>query len=39
VAAVNAFASDLLFQGEQQDFFEALMDLAVAADAAQRGGD
>jgi Ferritin-like domain len=39
VAAVNAFAGDLLFQGQQQDFFEALMDLATAADAAKRGGN
>jgi hypothetical protein len=39
VAAVNAFANDLLFQGQQQDFFQALMDLATAADAAKRGGN
>ena len=39
VATVAAFSSDLLFQGQPQSFFEALMDLATAADAAQRGGD
>jgi hypothetical protein len=39
VAAVNAFKDDQLFQDQQPDFFEALMDLATAADAAQRGGN
>jgi hypothetical protein len=39
VAAVHALTGDLLFQGQPQAFFEALMDLATAADAAQRGGD
>jgi hypothetical protein len=36
-AAVAAFTNDLLFQGQPQSFFNALMDLATAADAAKRG--
>ncbi len=39
VAAVQAFRDDLLFQGQPQAFFDTLMDLATAADAAKRGGD
>jgi hypothetical protein len=39
VATIQAFTDDLLFQGQQQDFFKAVMDLATAADAAKRGGD
>jgi hypothetical protein len=39
VATIQAFTDDLLFQGQQQDFFEAVMELATAADAAKRGGD
>jgi hypothetical protein len=39
VAAVRALTDDLLFQGQPQAFFVQLMDLATAADAAQRGGD
>jgi hypothetical protein len=39
VAAIQSFIDDQLFQGQQQDFFEAVMDLATAADAARRGGD
>jgi hypothetical protein len=38
VAAVAGFTNDLLFQGQPQSFFDALMDLATAADAAKRGG-
>lgn len=36
VAAVNSFANDQLFLGQSQEFFAAVMKLAVAADAAQR---
>jgi hypothetical protein len=39
VATIQSFMDDLLFQGQQQDFIEAVMDLATAADAAKRGGD
>jgi hypothetical protein len=37
VAAVNALTADLLFQGQSTRFFDTLMTLATAADAAQRG--
>jgi hypothetical protein len=39
VATIQAFTDDLLFQGQQQDFFDAVMELATAADAAKRGGN
>jgi hypothetical protein len=39
VATIQAFIDDLLFQGQQQDFIEAVMELATAADAAKRGGN
>jgi hypothetical protein len=39
VATIQAFIDDLLFQGQQQDFIGAVMELATAADAAKRGGD
>jgi len=37
VAAVNALTTDLLFQGQTTRFFDTVMALATAADAAQRG--
>jgi hypothetical protein len=37
VAAITSFKDDGLFVGQQDDFVEFLMDLAQAADAAQRG--
>src|SRR5262249_38113667 len=36
VAAIQAFTDDLLFQGQSTSFFDTVMALAVAADAAQR---
>jgi hypothetical protein len=39
VAAINAFTADLLFDGQSEDFFEAAMALARAADAAHREVD
>jgi hypothetical protein len=39
VATIQAFTDDLLFQGQQQDFLDAVMGLATAADAAKRNGD
>jgi hypothetical protein len=37
VAAIQSFMTDMLFFGQPAAFFEALMDLARAADAANRG--
>jgi len=37
VAAVKAFTDDGLFQGQPQSFFDLAMELAEAADSAQRG--
>ena len=37
VAAIQSFIDDQLFQGQQNDFLEAVMELARAADAARRG--
>ena len=37
VAAVNALTNDQLFAGQSSAFFDTIMKLAVAADAAQRG--
>ncbi|HKV83902.1 MAG TPA: hypothetical protein VJN88_05060 [Ktedonobacterales bacterium] len=37
VAAIQGFTDDLLFAGQSQEFFETAMELARAADAAQRG--
>jgi hypothetical protein len=37
VAAVKGLTADRLFAGQSQEFFDTIMDLAVAADAAQRG--
>ncbi|MFN7997115.1 MAG: ferritin-like domain-containing protein [Bryobacteraceae bacterium] len=39
LAAVKAFTADGLFQGQSQAFFETIMSLAKAADAAQRGSN
>ncbi len=36
VATIKAFTDDLLFQGQSQEFFDFAMQLAVAADAAER---
>jgi hypothetical protein len=36
VAAVNALTADGLFMGQSQQFLETLMEMAIAADAAQR---
>jgi hypothetical protein len=38
MAAVNSFIGDNLFFGQSPAFLEALMDLASAAESAQRGG-
>ena len=37
VAAIQGFIADRLFLGQSQAFFQTVMELAVAADAAQRG--
>lgn len=37
VATINSFTRDLLFEGQPQAFFDKVMELAIAADAAQRG--
>jgi hypothetical protein len=37
VATIKSFTADLLFNGQSSDFFETVMELARAADAAQRG--
>lgn len=37
VAAIKGFTQDLLFVGQSQAFFQTVMNLAIAADAAQRG--
>jgi len=37
VATIKSFTRDLLFEGQSQDFFDKVMELAIAADAAQRG--
>jgi hypothetical protein len=37
VAAIQGFTDDLLFAGQTPEFFETVMELARAADAAQRG--
>ena len=39
VAAIKAFTDNQLFQGQSSEFFQAVMALATAADAAQRGKD
>ena len=39
IATVRAFIADSLFVGQKPAFLEALMDLAAAAEAAQRGED
>jgi len=39
VAAVKAFTSNNLFMGQPQAFFDTLMELAEAADAAKRQGE
>ncbi len=39
VAAVKALTDNQLFQGQSSEFFQAVMALATAADAAQRGKD
>jgi hypothetical protein len=39
VATIKAFTQDLLFEGQSEDFFEAAMALARAADAAHRDID
>jgi hypothetical protein len=36
VATIKSFTADLLFLGQSRDFFDAVMDLARAADAARR---
>lgn len=36
VAAINSFINDRLFAGQSDEFLDAAMDLAVAADAAER---
>ena len=36
VATIVSFTNDLLFAGQTQEFFETIMALAIAADAAQR---
>jgi len=36
VAAIKALTDDLLFEGQSEEFFETVMALARAADAAQR---
>ena len=36
VAAIKAFTDDLLFEGQSEEFFDTVMALARAADAAQR---
>jgi hypothetical protein len=37
VATIKSFTRDLLFEGQTQEFFDRVMQLAHAADAAQRG--
>jgi Ferritin-like domain len=37
VATIKSFTADLLFEGQSQEFFDTVMALAEAADAAQRG--
>ena len=37
VATIKSFTADLLFEGQSPEFFKAVMELAQAADAAQRG--
>jgi hypothetical protein len=39
IATIRAFIADNLFVGQKPAFLETLMDLAVAAEAAQRGED
>jgi hypothetical protein len=36
VATIKSFTADLLFQGQSKEFFDTVMDLALAADAARR---
>lgn len=36
VATIKSFTADLLFQGQSKEFFDTVMDLARAADAARR---
>jgi Ferritin-like domain len=36
VATIKSFTADLLFKGQSQEFFDTVMDLAQAADAARR---
>jgi hypothetical protein len=36
VATIKSFTADQLFAGQTQEFFETVMDLAIAADAAER---
>lgn len=36
VATILSFTNDLLFAGQPREFFETVMALAIAADAAQR---
>jgi hypothetical protein len=36
VATIESFTADLLFHGQSQEFFDTVMDLACAADAARR---
>jgi hypothetical protein len=37
VATIKSFTADLLFEGQSEAFFDRVMELAIAADAAQRG--
>jgi len=37
VATIKSFTADLLFEGQSREFFDTVMALAEAADAAQRG--
>src|SRR5205807_5926792 len=37
VATIKSFTADLLFAGQSEEFLEAVMELGMAADAAERG--
>ena len=37
VGRINSLTRDLLFEGQSQAFFDKVIALAIAADAAQRG--